>query len=82
MTREEVIKLVGVEAVEAVDRIGNASETITVRNDDLYEFASSLILDDGTLILAYYYQEKKVFDATENLFLLPWKVDHYDIVTP
>jgi hypothetical protein len=83
MTRSEAIKVVGQKAVEAVDGL-NCDFTNRVTNgtewDGYCEFAASIDLEDGSSLIAYYYQDEKEVDRVEDLGSLTWEVDHYEVM--
>lgn len=92
MTREEAIKAVGIEWVEAVEK-ENCDFTNRVTSgtewDGFDEFSATVEFDRGEYvefgngcwhcIVAYYYQKSEDVNATEDLGSLDWEVDHYEL---
>lgn len=94
MTRDEAIKAVGIEAVEAVERInceptnrvgynGNTQNDPTIEWEATYQLPENA--DEYDHISAYYYTDADETDriAEEtggDLSGLDWTIDHYEIV--
>lgn len=89
LTREQAIELVGEAAVTKVDaencdftnRVGfNGS----VQGDDEVEFSASVSCEDKggyeVSLVAYYYQDAKAVDATDDLGSLDWQVEGYEVI--
>lgn len=82
MTRDEAVKLCGLEAVERIEK-ENCDFTNRVTNGTEWngycEFIASINLEDGRILESYYYQEEKEVDQVEDLGYLLWEVDHYNV---
>ena len=92
MTREEAIKAVGIEWVEAVEKEScDFTNRVTSGTewDGYDEFSATLEFDSGEYvnfendsycgIVAYYYQKSEDVNATEDLGSLDWEIDHYEL---
>jgi hypothetical protein len=90
LTREEAIKEVGIEAVEAVESL-NCEPTNrvgyngNVQGDDTIEWSATYSLpDESDYLTAYYYTDADETDSLAeatggDLSGLGWVVDHYEI---
>lgn len=85
-TREEAVKMVGEAAVNQVETI-NCEPTSRVIYPSIEpdhvgkaEFVASLQLEDGRTLTAFYYQEEAVLEDCEDLSMLDWTIEHYEVV--
>lgn len=84
LTREEAIKIVGGNTVEAVGHVERESTEIELIDEGLVEFVASIdavdLEGEAAILSAYYYQRRDVMDgAGEDLRDLDWKISGYEV---
>ena len=85
LTREQAINICGTDAVESVEN-ENCDYTNRVQTDGDSSVEFSAIINcvdsNGTSckLIAYYYQNQSDIDNTDDLGVLDWEVNGYEIV--
>ena len=84
LTREQAIEMVGLELVEKVESMNcDFTNRIQTDGDTAVEFSAGInfIDKDGyrRTLTAYYYQDPRDLDATDDLGSLDWEVSGYEI---
>jgi hypothetical protein len=85
LTREQAIKQAGLKNVVRLD-YENCEYTGRVQTDgdDSVEFSASILFrDDDDLqctLIAYYYQQDEDLEGVEDLSMLDWEIEGYEIV--
>lgn len=80
MTREEIIELIGLENVEALEREEAEATSRLIypafepEHANMTEYCASLELENG-IASAYYYQDE---DCEDDLQMLDWAVERYE----
>lgn len=81
MTRDEAIKTVGIESVDAVENLGcDYSGLLLPDGDERVEFIATLRLPEESefeTITAVYYQDNADVAAAEDLDNLDWEIATY-----
>ena len=81
LNREQAIAIVGLEAVEAVEK-ENCDFTNRLMDYDV-EFSAGVLSEnkDGEKVslVAYYYQSKEDVEECQELDHLDWEISHYEI---
>lgn len=78
MTRNEAIKEVGIEAVNAVERL-NCDFTNRLMENGYTEFSACYDINDEESIIAYYYQKDEDINV-EDFSDLDWEIERYELV--
>lgn len=84
LTREQAIAAVGLAKVEELEALEcDFTNRLQTDGDTAVEFAASLkfVDDEGITrtLTAYYYQEQEDLDAVEDLGMLDWEIEGYEI---
>ena len=86
LTREQAIGIAGIDAVEALDRENcDYTNRVQTDGDTSVEFSASVDYHDraydcGAVLTAYYYQEQEDLDGVEDLSLLNWIIEGYEVI--
>lgn len=84
MTREEAIKIAGLEYVEQAESENcecTCRVTAGTEWDGYTEFsASSDFNENMDRVVVYYYQPTELCLETEDLGSLDWEIDHYEVI--
>ena len=85
LSRDQVIELVGLDAVESVENENcDYTNRVQTDGDDSVEFSAIIncVDSDGTSckLIAYYYQDQNDIDNTDDLSSLNWEINGYEIV--
>ncbi len=84
LTRAQAINEAGEKAVENLDEENfDFTGRVQTDGDDSVEFSASVLYTDsegeqGTLI-AYYYQAQDELDGVEDLSMLDWEIEGYEV---
>jgi hypothetical protein len=85
LTRQQAIEIAGLAAVEKVEK-GNCEPTNRVQTDGdtSTEWAASLILPDGDVLVAYYYttpeQNEIMGEHDGDGSCIDWEISGYEII--
>ncbi|MFI5073209.1 MAG: hypothetical protein ACHP8A_20250 [Terriglobales bacterium] len=84
LTREEAIKIVGGNTVEAVGHVKRNSTGIELAEEGLVEFVASIdaidVDGEAVIVSAYYYQPLEAMDgAGKGTVNLNWKISGYEV---
>lgn len=84
INREQAIKEVGIKMVEKLEKENCDFTNRVIEEEGLVEFRSSIDLEDGRILFAYYYQTQEDLDEISNngdeLDSLDWEISHYKCV--
>ena len=85
LTRAEAIKIAGFDAVNRLDGENcDFSNRVQTDGDTAVEFEASVefVDEDGTecCLIAYYYQEQDDLAGVEDLSLLDWDIEGYEVI--
>jgi len=85
LTREEAIRVAGSDVVSRLDSENcDFSNRVQTDGDTAVEFSASVefVDEDGTecCLIAYYYQEQDDLDGVEDLSLLDWDIEGYEVI--
>ena len=85
LTREQVVAMVGSEAVDKVDAENcDFTNRLQTDGDNRVEFSSSVLCEDKegyeSTLIAYYYQDDDDLVGVEDLSDLTWTIAGYEVV--
>lgn len=85
MTREEAVAMVGLDAVERVEKENcDFTSRCQCDGDTAVEFSATVDATDTdgdrVSLVAYYYQQQEDVESCENLDELNWEIEGYEVV--
>jgi hypothetical protein len=85
LTRDEAIEIAGIDAVEKLDSKNcDFTNRVQTDGDTAVEFSAAVGYYDRQyecdgMLIAYYYQEQDELDKVEDLSLLDWIIEGYEV---
>lgn len=86
LNREQAIKIAGIKNVEKVESRSCVPTSRLIypsfepEHEGMQEFTASIRFNEGNTLTAYYYQTNEdIEENQEDLSMLDWNIDHYEI---